>query len=57
MIRPKPRKLIADKLKECARSGRVDQAALREAGEEVVAELNSGTQAQKTSTGVGHFSG
>jgi hypothetical protein len=38
---PGARKFIADKLKECARRGRVGQIALAEAGEEAVAELNS----------------
>jgi hypothetical protein len=37
---PEARKFIADKLKECARRGRVGQIALQEAGEEAVAELN-----------------
>jgi hypothetical protein len=40
---PEARKFIADKLKECARRGRVGQIALTEAGEEAVAELNGGT--------------
>ena len=40
---PEARKFIADKLKECARRGRVGQIALQEAGEEAVAELNGGT--------------
>jgi hypothetical protein len=39
---PEARKFIADKLKECARRGRVGQIALQEAGEEAVAELNGG---------------
>lgn len=52
---PEARKLIADKLKECARSGRVGQAALREAGEEVVAELNRGTHTQKMTDWRGLF--
>ena len=37
---PEARKFIADRLKECARRGRVGQIALTEAGEEAVAELN-----------------
>jgi hypothetical protein len=37
---PEARKFVADKLKECARSGRIGQIALTEAGEEAVAELN-----------------
>jgi hypothetical protein len=37
---PEARRFIADKLKECARSGRVSQIALVETGEEAVAELN-----------------
>ena len=37
---PDARKFIADKLKTCARTGRVGQIALMEAGEEAVAELN-----------------
>ena len=37
---PEARKFVADKLKECARRGRVGQIALTEAGEEAVAELN-----------------
>lgn len=37
---PEARKFIADKLKECARRGRVGQIALAEAGKEAVAELN-----------------
>jgi len=36
------RKFIAEKLKACARTGRVGQIALTEAGEEAVAELNGG---------------
>jgi hypothetical protein len=42
---PEARKFIADKLKECARRGRVGQIALQEAGEEAVAELNGGVGA------------
>ena len=45
---PEARKLIADKPKECARSGRFGQAALRDVGEEVVAALDRATHAQKT---------
>jgi hypothetical protein len=37
---PEARKYIADKLKACARTGRVGQIALTEAGEQAVAELN-----------------
>jgi hypothetical protein len=39
---PEARKFIADRLKECARRGRIGQIALTEAGEEAVAELNGG---------------
>jgi hypothetical protein len=46
---PEARKVIADKLKACARTGRVGQIALTEAGEEAVAELNGGiTDGKKT---------
>jgi len=37
---PEARRFIADRLKDCARLGRVGQIALTEAGEEAVAELN-----------------
>jgi hypothetical protein len=36
---PEARKYIADKLKACARTGRVGQIALTEAGEQAVADL------------------
>lgn len=41
---PEARKLIADKLKACARSGKTTMAALTEASDGVVAELNGQTQ-------------
>jgi hypothetical protein len=44
---PEARKLIADKLKECARRGRVSQIALTQAGERAVAELNNSTANQE----------
>jgi hypothetical protein len=47
---PQARRFIADRLKEYARSGRVGQIALMEAGEEAVAELNS-TPADRNSIG------
>lgn len=37
---PEGRKFVADRLKQCARSGRVSMVALTEAGEEAVAALN-----------------
>jgi hypothetical protein len=47
---PEARRFIADRLKECARSGRVGQIALTEAGEEAVAELN-GTPTDRRAIG------
>jgi hypothetical protein len=38
---PEARKYIADKLKACARTGRVGQIALTEAGEQAVAALEN----------------
>ncbi len=38
---PEARKYIADKLKACARTGRVGQIALTEAGEQAVADLEN----------------
>ena|GEM_PF-6736647 len=45
---PEARRFIADRLKDCARSGRVGQIALAETGEEAVAELNSCAAGQQT---------
>jgi hypothetical protein len=47
---PEARKFIADRLKECARRGRVTRVALTRAGEEAVAKLNSGTPDKKISS-------
>jgi len=46
---PEARKFIADKLKDCARRGRVSQLALAQAGEEAVAQLNRGAVDEKIS--------
>jgi hypothetical protein len=45
---PEARKFIADKLKACARTGRFDQIALTEAGEEAVTELNDAVANRET---------
>jgi hypothetical protein len=43
---PEARKFIANKLKECARRGRISQLGLTEAAEEAVTQLNNGISAQ-----------
>jgi hypothetical protein len=47
---PEARRIVAEKLKECARRGRVTQIALTEAGQRAVAELN-GNQSNQQATG------
>jgi urease gamma subunit len=42
---PEARKFVANQLKECARRGRVSLAALNNAGETAVAELNATDEA------------